>query len=103
MLRFVSFRIAWESFETHGADRTKPSRRKNQMRETLKALTKGATIRVLFNTVENGRFRSLQGSLDSCKECKDGSLQVILAVEGGFKSFKADHHVRTLTVEGERI
>jgi len=77
---------------------------KKPMKDTLKALTKGTRIKALFNKVENGQFRSLEGTLEDCKECKDGSLQVILAIDGkGYRSFKADNHLRTLTVEDERI
>lgn len=100
----MRFLIAWESFETHGANRAKPSRKKLSMKDTLKALTKGTRISALFNKVENGRFRSLEGTLDNVKECADGSLQVILEIPGkGFRSFKADNHLRSLTVEGVRI
>lgn len=74
------------------------------MKEYLKTLTKGVKIHAFFNKVENGQFRSLQGELDSVKECADGTVQVILAIEGkGFRSFKADSHLRSLTVEGVRI
>ena len=74
------------------------------MTEYLKTLAKGVTVKAFFNKCENGQFRSLEGALDSVKECKDGTVQVILAIDGkGFRSFKADSHLRSLTVEGVRI
>ena len=74
------------------------------MKDYLKSLTKGTQVKAFFNKLENGQFRSLEGTLDTVKECRDGTLQVILAINGkGFRSFKADSHLRSLTVEGVRI